>query len=1419
MKEPSNAMPEPASAAALKIVSALAAPLIGGAKREWARRNAGGASLDLISLDPQIDEALDVLALGPDRFDKALINSIKAQISGRPPIFDHPPIGVWLKNPTARDAIKRAVMGSIADRDVDTDLAAAVAAYAPYEENARAEVAPALEYAVAFAILSIGRDVGVGDRLVLAAVKQTQAMVEEVSNVVKGDAAGTHTAYPRELVDGHVVETLETLRQWRLLLPAGIAGDAARLAGRLKAGGDLSSASSQNRARGLALCARWLSRTAAESDVSELIAVSEELLITPELAIAKAFQISQQGDWSAALAALKPVNTPERRSAALIIYGHHHDAASALEWARTAGIRWEDLDPDGRFFMLQYMVGADLWEDALDLVHRLEPQDLAFTPALNISAAVISAASQVPKDLRQVMAGGGVQVDPAGFPIADTPSALVERRAAERYYRAAASAARSAGNPAAVRVFETTALWLRLRDPDGREEGRREVAAALDDPERAIAVLPLALGFDLPVNLDEVERKLAAVEAIDPAGDVDIAFARFALIDQQKSLDDRLSYFQRHRSVIDRHLAFEGVLDFEVKLLVQAGRIESARERIAEAGDRLIPGMTAKLEGIVRAGPEGQSLANLEQAYDETPTLPNLSRLVDALIRQGFSERLFELWRRLVSTTQVQLDAETLVRFLIGSGRWSEIDAVLEDVGDLIDGSLPLRSAKAWSLYRAGRFVEARQMLADLRAARDDADDRALHVNLIIASGRWPELSAFVETEWTARDQRTAQELLGVAELAARLGAQRLPGFLKLAAQLDPNDPHVLIACYSLAVRSGNEDLAHSQHWLEDAIRTSGDDGPIQSASLETLIEGMPDWNARVDDIWTKLKTGEIPMAVAALPLRRSPLDLQLVSMIANREERDPRRRSAVPAFSGARDRPDLTAASFGLDLTALVTLGVLDVLDRLVDQGGVVIGHGVIRTLFEDRQKLAFHQPSRIQNAHALVRSLGTGKLHTFSASSEPDPSMIGLVGQGLAEMLAHARLAVKPDQARRYVIRSNPVQKIGSFSGEAADLGTYHDVLRGCGAVIDKLAEAGQLTIEESGRAKAFLEHQQERPWGEAEEIDDGADLFLDDLSVDYLRSMGVLDRLHAAGLKAFVSRREVDEANAFLALEARAGDIERVIDRIRECLSTGIESGKVTVGPEASNAEHPPIGETLVDLSRRADVLVCDDRFINQHRMFADLERQTPVWTSLDVLDRLHADGLIDDAERATHRTDLRRGGLIVFPCDPLELATQVRLAPVKDGRLVETGDLRAFRENVALSQMGGWLRLPQEIGWVMGQSSVLLDLIGEQWSETIEDDASRARSDWLLDQSDVRNWVGAIVDHDGADMAAYGRVWQLVKLMLAPFVSKQAEVNQRYAAWLENKVAAVQQTEPAIYDWILKSLRQLVIGYHNEALKDD
>jgi hypothetical protein len=153
---------------------------------------------------------------------------------------------------------------------------------------------------------------------------------------------------------------------------------------------------------------------------------------------------------------------------------------------------------------------------------------------------------------------------------------------------------------------------------------------------------------------------------------------------------------------------------------------------------------------------------------------------------------------------------------------------------------------------------------------------------------------------------------------------------------------------------------------------------------------------------------------------------------------------------------------------------------------------------------------------------------------STSVDEKLVDIIGRSLAAMLSEA-LAQTEGEAQRIVVRSAPVQKVGSFRGGGVDLSRFADHLVSCLAVVDKLVETGQLTLEEEQHARAYLEAREMR-WATEVAIDDAAELYLDDLSVSYLNTAGVLDKIGAAGLKVFVSQHQVDEANALIGVESQ-------------------------------------------------------------------------------------------------------------------------------------------------------------------------------------------------------------------------------------------------------------------------------------------
>src|SRR3546814_9857282 len=96
-------------------------------------------------------------------------------------------------------------------------------------------------------------------------------------------------------------------------------------------------------------------------------------------------------------------------------------------------------------------------------------------------------------------------------------------------------------------------------------------------------------------------------------------------------------------------------------------------------------------------------------------------------------------------------------------------------------------------------------------------------------------------------------------------------------------------------------------------------------------------------------------------PELRPSLKLLLPPMLSNRDEPDPRRRSVIPAYSGVRGSPDLKANSIALDGSSLIILASLDLIELVTARWIVTIAHSTLGWLFGERQRLAFHQPSRI--------------------------------------------------------------------------------------------------------------------------------------------------------------------------------------------------------------------------------------------------------------------------------------------------------------------------------------------------------------------------------------------------------------------------------------------------------------------------
>lgn len=915
----------------------------------------------------------------------------------------------------------------------------------------------------------------------------------------------------RLLLDSEVETQIDKLRRSRFFPGSEVKMAALKMCKQLETG-ELSQASDQVRSNAFGACGRWLSRTEEKTVASDVIAASESLGTSEDAVIAKAFLLGN-ADWAEGLNALGPLESPAKVMAAFQTVNIGCGSDQALKWLENAGLEADEFDADGKAVLMICMLDSQDWDAAYTQAISLNENEFAAAPILYHLAGIARLLKVVPEDLKEAVYRN-IPFARNQFPLADDPKSLAERKATASMFRKAEETA-AEFRLDVQHIYGIFAYWLELHDPNDHEDALRRLTLSLNEQEKAIHYIPLGMSFGLTIDQSKVERVLKRQEALCPRGNFEIGFARFIMAN---SIDDpvrALEYFDLHRDLIQKYVTPEYVLEFEVRACVLAGRVEPAKELLEKSSKTIGATGKARIGDIISQGRGGPGVDDLEAAFVESPTTANLENLVNGLGQQGFSDRFFELARKLVVDTRSRAKTEHVVRFLFANGRHEEIKVILSDASTLIQTSHELRGAKAWVQFRNGDFDMALKAVVQLREERSEQNDRYLHQNLLIASGRWEELAAFVEEEWQYREERTPDELHALAQLSGAIGSPRLKDFLKVAAKSGEDSPGILLGCYMTAVESGIDEGSEVFNWLERAAHLSDEDGPVQSMSIDEIAKAQPDWNEHVDTIWESFRKGEMPLSMLAAQLRRSSLEMQVSSIVLNHKQVDPRRRGVVSAFSGVHGAVTVDLKIIGLESTALVTLASLNLLDEVIQQyDEIQIPHSTLGWLFRERRKLAFHQPSRIKAARALLNALTSRKVHEYSASMAPDAELATLVDVELAEMLTSAR--ADNSETQTLVVRSAPVHRIGSLMDETVDLSDFKTCLGSCQTVIDKLANLGLLMQEDEKQARAFLSRSEQR-WPDEPEIEDGAQLFLDDLSVSYFQTTNLLNILTDAGLRA--------------------------------------------------------------------------------------------------------------------------------------------------------------------------------------------------------------------------------------------------------------------------------------------------------------
>lgn len=1184
--------------------------------------------------------------------------------------------------------------------------------------------------------------------------------------------------------------------------------------------GELSIGPGTERAPALAWCARVLSNTDHLARARECLALAKALPACEETGIADAYLSAIDNDQSDALSMLLSKESSTYRSAALELVMRMEGVHGAVEWMKGAQIKVSDLDGEGKLcFLVSCLELGD--QDAarkhLDLVTR---EDLQETPFLVRMKAVIHLLEAVPPELHSIVRHQ-VPLGGKAFPLFEDPDAMKERRQARSLLLRAAGVAKELDCPDEVAADEEYALWLELMDPDEEDSSRKTLAQRLGDPESrdALRLVRLAAEFGIKLDHGAIDREIKRQVALRGGTTPVTAHARLGLALAQRSPIEVADYMSHYFQELVDHIGARVILSIQVEQFSEAGQIERARRTLEDlcSQESLSEAEEGRLRTLISEGEESDPAEAYREQFKDSDSIVDLRPLVFHLMAQKDWENLCKYARILFDKTQGLQDAERLAIALFNARKICQLAEFLES----IDGTLRARSARlrlllCWTLYHQGEIRQAREKMAVLEPEWDDPAYRGLYESLAITSGDWNSLSTMIEKDWSDRDERSGQDLIRAAQLAAHLSLPHARGLLFAAEAKGEDDPAVLATAYLLAARMGLEGEEEKvSEWIERAVSISGEDGPLKRIGLESFLAEKSEWDRKGSDIGQLVDRGKVPLFLAGQSLNSSLVELMVPPAVRNPQEKDPRMRRLVPAYFGGRGEVErVLGKSAGFDASALLTLGHLDMLDEAFDAfEEVYLAHSTLEWLFEEKQRAVFHQPSRIRDASEVSRMVASGTLERLSVGAASDEGLSDQIGEELAQLLAEAERDGCEDGSQRLVVHPFPIHQVGSLLTEEVDLTAHGEVLVSCGGVVDRLR--GQLTAQASRRAKAYLQAQ-ERPWPTEPPIADGAVLYVASLPMTYLQHLGILEEIARAGFRIVVSPRVVSEAEQLVRYQEVSQAVVEVIERIRSAVSGGIETGRVRFckSPDLEEGEpleeeggSPHPSEGLFRFGDHCEALFFDDRFLNQHARVGNAARSAPIYTTLDLVHALGG-GSSDRTEEWECRTKLRRAGYFFIPVEVGELEHHLQSSPVRSGGVSETAELRAIRESILAVQMRDVLQLPQEARWLIELMRTFAQVVKNLWREDVDYAEARVRSDWIVDQMDIRRWAHCFGAEAGSDLVGTGQGAYLLLLLSAP-VPCTPEMRAEYWKWAEERILApIKEQNPELFSWMIEFQRRMI-----------
>lgn len=1288
-------------------------------------------------LTPVMNEAIQLLAAGPPPFFPSPRAWLRYKASNPAAALRTPHARAWL----SRSDVQESARYSIRERRAGSrSIEAEEKLHSLWSEQTGErpeEGRHAVHSLLAFIALSVNGYLKPSERILLESQKDfisriPKILEEEIRENIKNEIhnVGWSAAIKGESwIDKEAHRQLAEVLRRRSLLGHDFLADISAIVSAIEVG-ELRGASAASRATILAWQARGYAGKEQPIHARKAIEAALALRAAVDLTNAEARVLFSEGQVQDAYKLLRDRADPESLSLLFWFVFQSDGPSAAFKWLNDNNVDPPDLSIHG--LQTSFLVFAELgqWDRIKDLASTINPEALEESPAVLAILALNMVALTVPEEQRLPLIKGSY-FEPSLIRFREDEASNEARSKAAAFLGRAASEARVLGVAEAAERLEYLARWIELINPPTRLDARNGIARDVQKPEVAVRLAKLIVGYNIPFDKESV---LAYLEGRRKLGgwslaDVEAAFVFLLRDGEPEEVRDAIA---KNRSDFERVFTSSFLVGLEIRALEKSGKIEAARELLRTSKGQLEDDISLRLSAHLGTSTVEGRVVALREIYERTNSLNDLYSLIEALTEIGSWDTILPYAKQSFSKTGDERDARLVVDALRQTRDEDGLFAFLSSVPEMVERSLFLKRSYAWCLFREGRLPEADRLLAAIPDDRRNGDDRNLYVAISVESGDWERLGQFVESEWDSRRSRSSTDMIRTAGIAMEIGSGRVLQLLSAAVDAAPNDPAILVGAYGKAVEAGYDDDQTHFAWLERAIKLSGPKGPIQAVSLKELIDMQPGWQRQVELVSDFITKGNAPLFVAAQGLQTTLTRLLLMSLSRNSAQVDPRRRSYIPAFHAASLLRGMgEAKSIALDLTTIFVLHHLAILDVVVSAfDHVTLPANTLAQILTERQKVRFHQPSRLKEAEALTKEVQRGRLKICTNFAPKDLALEVEVGGDLALLVA---TAARDGGA---VIRPAPIHRVRSLGEERANLKEAQKHVFDTHELVNALRKKGKIGEEEQQRALTYLQRHDEG-WGEEMRgISDGP-LYLDGLTINYLWATKLLAVVCAGWDDVYISAETYEQFTELDAAVAEAQQAIDSIDTLRRLLQRHIALGNVVIAKRrdltvVTDEDRSFPTMTMLAQVPDVDVVAADDRYINQHPVLTDVrQRSVPVVTSLGILDFLKARHALSDADWRHARHRLRMAAVGLVPLEVSELKHYLDSAESLGGLLIESQELRAIRENLAVVAMAQPIDIKSEGAFIAMSLQAIRQAIMHIWNQSGPLEEIRARASWVFD----------------------------------------------------------------------------------------